>query len=213
MIDELRVLSQQWMRDGHGILLRKVVDLIQENEPRQLLDLMGEVERSMSHRAVGRFHQSTREWLSDGGHLPTLAAHDEFKHIESELERIRIETLRIQQSIQLSSLGSTPDTSMEESASSDGLLETIELSATDLTAAEVHVPRAAETSESRASALNETPAVVNQAPERLAMNQAPRVQPVQAGSPDSPESSLPTALVVGALIMCQALILFFCLFR
>ena len=102
---------------------------------------------------------------------------------------------------------------MAGGASSDGLLETIELSATDLTAAEIHVPRAAETCESRAPALNETPAVVNQAPERLAMNQAPRVQPVQAGSLDSPESPLPTALVVGALIMCQALILFFCLFR
>ena len=71
----------------------------------------------MSHRAVDRFHQSTREWLSNGGHLPTLAAHDEFKHIESELERIRIDTLRIQQSIQLSSLESSSDTSVEGDAS------------------------------------------------------------------------------------------------
>ena len=56
-----------------------------------------------------------------------------------------------------------------------------------------------EASESIPPGFNGASSVVNQELERPAMNQAPMTKLVEVGSTDSPESSLPTALVVGVL--------------
>ena len=97
-------------------------------------------------------------------------------------------------------------------------METIELSATDLTVAEPEVFADGQVSHVKPTASKGNPGssrdpqppalpVSDTDAEKNIREQQPRLSTEDSSSP------LPAALVIGALVMFQALIIFFCLFR
>ena len=220
-IDEFRALSQYLTSDGHGILLRKLCDLIHGGQLRELNDLMTHVERSMPHRTVSRFLEHLRTWMNDGGQLHDLRAHPDFQRITEDLEAARRKVEASIQSIKLASLMAEPSHEVLEDTSAPPIHETIELSAADLRRAEVDTAMDVQSRsvEQPSHPLNPEVATVD-APPSLPMVQSRsnrsnvRAEHVETHAhPELPTSKLPTGLVIGVLVMCQALILFFCLFR